>query len=220
MDRLRALEIFSSIAEQGSFVKGADSLNLSRCHATRAVQDLETLLGSKLLLRSTRRLSLTPIGQTVLTHARELLASYDALKAASNRDASEMAGSIRLVAPASYCVRRLGASLAAFVAMHPEVRVDLRLANDAIDVIEERAELALCAAGTVPRTLIARRISSTPMRLYASPSYLARRGMPIHPASCPATIASLMKTTQPALRTGRWTICIRGNGALYRLTAH
>jgi molybdate transport repressor ModE-like protein len=185
MDRLRALEIFKAIAEQGSFVKGADSLNLSKCHATRAVQDLEALLGSKLLQRSTRRLSLTPMGQTVLTHAGALLASYDALEAASNRDASEMAGRIRLVAPASYCVRRLGASLAAFVAKHPEVRVDLRLANDAIDVIEQRAELALCAAGTVPNTLIARRVSSTPMGLYASPLYLGRRGTPTHPGELP-----------------------------------
>jgi DNA-binding transcriptional LysR family regulator len=185
MDRLKALEIFKAIAEQGSFVKGADSLNLSKCHVSRAVQDLEALLGAKLLQRSTRRLSLTSMGQTVLAHAKTLLASYDALTAMSNRDASEVAGSIRLVAPASYCVRRLGASLAAFVAEHPQVRVDLRLANDAIDVIEQRAELALCAAGTVPATLIARRVSSTPMGLYASPFYLARRGTPEHPSELP-----------------------------------
>lgn len=181
MDRLTALEIFKAIAEEGSFVGGADSLNLSKGHVSRAVQDLETLLGAKLLQRSTRRLSLTSMGQTVLVHAKTLLASYDALTAVTNRDASEVAGSIRLVAPASYCVRRLGASLAAFVAEHPQVRVQLRLANDAIDVIEERAELALCAAGTVATTLIARRVSSTPMGLYASPSYLARRGTPTHP---------------------------------------
>jgi len=181
MDRLKALEIFKAIAEKGSFVKGADSLNLSKCHASRAVQDLEALLGAKLLQRSTRRISLTSMGQTVLAHAKTLLASYDTLKAVGNRDASEVAGNIRLVAPASYCVRRLGASLATFVAKHPQVRVDLRLVNDAIDVIEQRAELALCVAGTLPTTLIARRVSSTPMGLYASPFYLARRGTPTHP---------------------------------------
>ena len=219
MDRLRALEIFKAIAEQGSFVKGAESLNLAKCHATRAVQDLETLLGSKLLQRSTRRLSLTSMGQTVLTHAGALLASYDALAAASNRDASEIAGSIRLVAPASYCMRRLGASLAAFVAKHPEVRLDLRLANDAIDVIEQRAELALCAAGTVPDALIARRVSSTPMGLYASPLYLARRGTPTHPSELPGHDCPIYEQSH-ATSPMHWTFDHLQTGEHCTLPAH
>ena len=175
------LEVFKAVVNKGSFVKAADSLNLSKAVATHAIQELEARLGTQLLQRSTRRLSLTATGQTVLEHAQQLLDSYEALAAIGSANATEVAGDICLIAPVSYGARHLGAPLASFVAKYPKVQIDLRLANGTSDVIEERADLALCLTANLPSTLISRKVSSAAVGLFASPRYLDQRGTPRHP---------------------------------------
>lgn len=181
MDRLKTLEVFKAVVDQGSFVKGAEFLHLSKPAVTRAVQDLENLLGVQLLQRTTRRLTLTSTGQSVLSHAQGLLASYEALAAMSLRDSMDVAGEIRLVAPVSYGVRLLGPALAGFIAEHPSVKVDLHLADAATDVVEGRADLAFCTASEVDPWLIARKVASVDVGVFASPAWLAEHGVPQSP---------------------------------------
>ncbi|HEX6363613.1 MAG TPA: LysR family transcriptional regulator, partial [Albitalea sp.] len=95
MDRLKSLEIFQAVADQGSFVRAADALALSNAVVTRAVQELERLLGVRLLQRTTRCVSLTPEGEDVLERTRRLLESFDELAATSGLRAGRVAGDIR-----------------------------------------------------------------------------------------------------------------------------
>ncbi|CAG0952266.1 HTH-type transcriptional regulator PerR [Geobacteraceae bacterium] len=113
MDRLRSLEIFKTVADKGSFVRAADTLDLSTAVVTRAVQELEKMLSIRLLQRSTRRVSLTVEGEAVLERTRSLLDSFDELTARSSEGASEIAGEVRFTAPASFSAR-LGPVLAEF----------------------------------------------------------------------------------------------------------
>jgi len=182
MDRLKALEIFKSVVDKGSFVKAAEALDISSSVATRAVQDLESALGVRLLQRTTRRITLTAVGHEVLRRSAELLQQYRDIEAMSSLSVSEAAGTVRLVAPVSYGRQMLGPALASFRVMYPKVSVDLRMTDDCADAADDEADLALCV-GRGPRlSLIARRIGAAPLGLYAAPSYLARRGAPRHPS--------------------------------------
>lgn len=180
MDRLKALEIFKTVADKGSFVRTADSLNLSTAVVTRAVKDLESLLGIRLLQRTTRRVSLTSEGQGVLERARSLLDSFDELAAASGLGASEPAGEIRFTAPASFS-SRLGPVLADFSVRYPRVRLQLLATDTPLDLVEERVDLALRITRRLPDALVARRIGDVPVGIYAAPGYLSARGTPKHP---------------------------------------
>jgi DNA-binding transcriptional LysR family regulator len=181
MDRLKALEIFKAVAERSSFVRAADALDLSTAVVTRAVKDLEKLLGVRLLHRSTRRVTLTAEGQAALERADALLRSFDELAAASGAGADEVAGDIRLGAPASFDPDRLAGVLAAFMERHPQVRVDLRLDDSPVDLVEHGADLALNVAWEPPASSIARRIGDLRVGLFAAPGYLRRMGAPKHP---------------------------------------
>jgi DNA-binding transcriptional LysR family regulator len=180
MDRLKSLEIFKTVAEKASFVKAADALDLSTAVVSRAVQDLEQLLGARLLLRTTRRVSLTPEGDAALQRARSLLDSFDELTARSRRGTSEIAGEIRFTLPASFSAR-VAPALAAFTAQHPGVRVSLLAVESPLDLVEERIDLAFRVSRSLPDSLIARRIADIRLGVYAAPGYLARKGMPKHP---------------------------------------
>jgi LysR family transcriptional regulator, regulator for bpeEF and oprC len=186
MDRLKSLEIFKSVAEKGSFVKGADALSISCSAATRAVQELEASLGVQLLQRSSRRIGLTAVGREVLQQSTELLARYRALEATSSLSAVEAAGTVRLVAPAAYGRQVLVPALARFWLMHPRIHVDLRINDDAADVLDDDADLALCLGPQLRQTLIARRVCVAQFGLYAAPSYVARKGAPRHPSELQA----------------------------------
>src|SRR5688572_4112402 len=118
MDRIKSLEIFKAVAQRGSFVKAADALDLSTAAVTRAVQELEKLLGTRLLQRSTRRMSLTAEGRAVLERADAVLNAFESLAAVSDTGASKVAGEIRFSAPASLGAGRLAALLGDFMARH------------------------------------------------------------------------------------------------------
>src|SRR5882762_9234894 len=127
MDRLKALGMFKAVVDKGGFARAAAELDVSCAVVSRTVQELELLLGVQLLQRTTRRITLTAVGQQVLTRAADLLDAYNELAALSSLSASEPSGIVRLAAPASYARRYLGHALAAFMARHPKVRVDLRM---------------------------------------------------------------------------------------------
>ena len=181
MDRIKSLEIFRAVAQRGSFVKAADALDLSNAAVTRAVQELEKLLGTRLLQRSSRRMSLTAEGRAVLERADAVLNAFESLAAVSDSGASKVAGEIRFSAPASLGAGRLAALLGDFMARHPAVRVDLLLNDLPVDLIEHGVDLALAVAWELPPSVIARRIGEERVGVYGAPKYLRRRGMPKHP---------------------------------------
>jgi DNA-binding transcriptional LysR family regulator len=181
MDRLSALATFKSVVENGSFARAATVLDVSCAKVTRSVQDLELLLGVQLLKRTTRRMSLTSVGQQVLSRAADLLDSYDALAALSSLSANEPSGTVRLAAPATLSRRYLGPALADFTSRNPKVRVDIVTREGPIDVIADEVDMMLCLRSDLRPSLVARRIGGTEVGLFASPRYLSARGEPEHP---------------------------------------
>jgi DNA-binding transcriptional LysR family regulator len=182
VDRLRALEVFKTVVEKGSFVKAAEALGLSTTAASRTVSDLEHLLGVRLLQRTTRRIGLTTEGSEVLDQASRLLETYEELSSVNRMSQSEPSGEIRVNAPVSYGTRRLGPVLASFMEQYPRVVIDLQLTDRVVDLIDENVDVAIRISRDLKSTLIARRIADAQLRLLASPGYLARHGTPQHPS--------------------------------------
>lgn len=182
MDRLSALATFKAVVDHGGFARAAADLDVSCAKVSRTVQDLEMLLGVQLLQRTTRRVSLTSVGQEVLARAVELLDSYDQLTAMSSLSASEPTGTVRLGAPAAFARRLLGPALAEFVNRFPKVAVDLRTRDGLVDVFDDEVDVMLCLRGDLRSSLIARRVGAAEVGLYAAPSYLLRRGEPVLPS--------------------------------------
>lgn len=186
MDRLKALATFKAVVDQGGFARAAATLDVSCAVVTRSVQDLEALLGVRLLQRTTRRVSLTTVGREVLDHAAQLLDGYARLAALGSLAASDAAGTVRLAAPVSYARRCLGPALASFAAAHPRIGVELRFADGALDGLDGDADLVLCRAQALRPAMVARRVAEAEVGLYAAPDYLARHGVPAHPQALAA----------------------------------
>lgn len=181
MDRLRTLALFKTVAEMGSFVNAADVHGVSASVVSRAVADLEATLGVRLVERTTRHVALTAEGRGVLDQVAVVLDGYDELMASGRNGANEVTGEIRMTAPLSF-VRSVSPAVAGFLAQYPKVRVDLQLRDAPGDLVQESIDLAMRIAWDLPDTLIARRIGSVPLGLFASPSYLERKGVPSHPS--------------------------------------
>ncbi len=186
MDRLKSLEIFRAVAERRSFTQAATALGLSAAVVTRAVQDLEQLLGARLLHRSTRSVVPTREGASVLARAAGVLDAFEALAVAGCGQAGELSGDIRFTAPASFGAARLTPLLTDFMARHPQVRIELVLTDTPLSIEAEGVDLALRIAHALPEHLVARRVGEVAVGVYGAPAYLARRGMPRDPAELAA----------------------------------
>ena len=182
MDRLKALSIFKAVVDNGSFVGAASSLDISCPVVTRTVQDLEALLGVRLLHRTTRRIWLTAIGRDVLDRVAGLLESYDELESIGRLSATEPSGAVRLAAPALFGRHYLGPALAEFRRRFPRVLVGLDLREGTGNTLDEGVDLALCLSGDLRPTQIARRLSQIEVGVFAAPVYLRQRGEPEQPA--------------------------------------
>lgn len=182
MDRLNALSIFKAVVDNGSFVGAANSLEISCPVVTRTVQDLEQLLGIRLLHRTTRRVGLTGAGSQVLDRVAGLLQAYDELESIGRMSADVPSGAIRLCAPALFGRHYLGPTLARFRQRFPSVLVGLDLREGTGDALGEGIDLALCLAADLRPNQIARPLANIVVGVYAAPSYLERRGEPVQPA--------------------------------------
>ncbi|MCD7100387.1 LysR family transcriptional regulator [Stenotrophomonas sp. MMGLT7] len=178
MDTLEAMRIFVAVAERSGFSAAADALDLSTASVTRQVAALERRLGTRLLNRTTRRVSLTSTGATYYQRAVQLLAELDDLEAAIGAQALVPSGLLRVNAPVSFGIARLGPLLAGFRQRYPQVRLDLSLSDRLVDMVEEGFDVAIRIARNPSPALIARKLAEARLELCAAPDYLARAGTP------------------------------------------
>jgi DNA-binding transcriptional LysR family regulator len=180
-DRLQQLTVFIRAAEGGSFSRAARELDLSQPSVSRIIGDLEKRLGVTLLLRTTRRITLTRAGTLFLDRAREILAGIeDAEDAARGRDS--LRGLIRLALPVVYGTREVIPRLAEFLAMYPLLRVEMTIADERQDLIAEGADVAIRLGPLQDSAFGARKLATLERLLVASPSYLKAHGTPKTPA--------------------------------------
>lgn len=176
------LLIFSRVAEAGSFSRAAVRIGLPKSTVSRRIALLEDRLGERLMLRTTRRLTLTEFGTQLLEHARQVAAEVDAVRALSAHRQARPSGRLRVSMPSDFANLLLTDMLAAFVALHPGVSLELDLSPRRVDLLGENFDLAV-RMGALPddSLLAARRIALLPSGLYAAPAYLAERGEPASP---------------------------------------
>lgn len=176
------LLLFARVMEAGSFSRAAERVHWPKSTVSRRIAALEQRLGEKLLLRSTRRLSLTDFGAGVLEHARVVAAEVDgALTLALHRQ-QKPSGRLRVSMPADFAQNVTAGMLAEFALRYPEVQLELDLSPRRVDLIAEGFDLAIRMGELAEDSqLAARRLAATHWGLYAAPAYLARVGEPLLP---------------------------------------
>lgn len=181
MDQLLALRVFVRIAESGGFSKAADAMNLPRATASKLVQDLERHLGTKLLLRTTRRVSVTPEGAAYHERAVRLIAELDDMDEAASRARTQPRGRLRVDVGSSIANQILIPALPGFRALYPELLLDLGVSDRPVDLIGEGVDCVIRAGALADTSLVARRLADLDWVTCASPIYLRARGTPEHP---------------------------------------
>lgn len=178
MDRLATMQTFARVVEAGSFVAAAERLGISPAMASRHVQDLEERLGTRLLNRTTRKLSLTDVGAAYHERCQQVLRDIEEMDLSIAAKVQQPRGLLRVNAPVVFGTRHLAKVLAEYEARHPELAVELTLNDRFVDLVEEGADLAIRLGTLTESTLVARRLFSVRLALCASPAYLKRHGEP------------------------------------------
>ena len=181
MNPFEDMRIFCQVMDSGSFTAAADQLGLSKQFISRRLMQLEERLGVRLLNRSTRRLDVTPLGQSYYESALRLLSEVEQVEQGITGQNSEPRGTLRLSAPLSFALAHLGCLLPQFLQRYPEVSVEVDLSDRPVDLISEGYDLVLRIGVLEDSSLIARRIATIERVYCASPDYLARQGTPQKP---------------------------------------
>lgn len=181
MNRFLEMQTFVAVVDAGSFVGGADGLGVSKAAVSRHVNELEKRLGVRLLHRTTRRLSLTPEGEVFLSRCRELLSNLEEAESEITSQGETARGLLRVNVPVTFGIRRLAPLWGVFRDLHPQVRLDITLADRVVDLVEEGFDLAIRIGTLTSSSLVSRQLAVTRLRVCASPEYLSVQGTPSHP---------------------------------------
>lgn len=176
------LLLFARVVEDGSFSRAAERLGMPKSTLSRRLATLESQLGERLLLRTTRKLTVTDFGNSVLLHAQQVTSEVEAALALAQHRQLEPSGRLRVSMPADFANEVLGSMLAEFIVKYPAISLELDLSPRRVDLIGENFDVAV-RMGDLPddASLAARRLAVFSAGLYASPDYLARRGVPPEP---------------------------------------
>ncbi|SHH71571.1 LysR family transcriptional regulator [Massilia sp. CF038] len=177
MDRVTAARVFVVISERGSMIAAADALDMSRAMVTRYLAQMEQWAHARLFHRSTRRLSLTDAGEQALVRCRALLALADAMPD-SGAAGAQPHGLLRMSCSPSLGQAVMARIVTAFLQQHAQARVDLQMTNQAVNLVEDRIDLAIRITNALDPNLIARRLADCDSVVCAAPAYLAAHGTP------------------------------------------
>lgn len=179
MDRLQSMRVFAKVVEQGSFARAAQALDISNAVATRLVADLEEHLGTRLLHRTTRKLSLTETGHAYLERVLQILQEVEDAEAIASAHSKKPSGTLRLYAHLGFGQSQLPPLLRAYAERYPDVLLDVTLSDRTVDLVEDRIDVGVFIdLQKFDASMIARQIGMSELVLCASPEYVKRHGMP------------------------------------------
>ncbi len=178
MDKFNSMTIFVEVVNSQSFTAAANKIGLSRAQISKSVQQLENHLGSRLLNRTTRRISLTEIGRDYYERCKLILLDVAELEEVASQQATKAHGRLTISAPTSFGILQLSDVIPAYLKHYPEVQISLSLTDRFIDVVSEGFDLVLRIAKLEDSSLIARKIAPCKRLYCASPEYLKKNGIP------------------------------------------
>ena len=182
MDLFAAMKTFVAVVDGGSFAAAAARLDMSRAMASKQIQQLEEHLGTRLLNRTTRRLSLTETGREFHERSTQIMNDVDEAERIAGHMTRLPQGVLKITIPLTYGQHRLAAIISGYTQAYPQVQLDIALSDRKVDLIEDGLDLAI-RIGAMPQSdLIARKIGGVRSVVCAAPAYLARRGVPQTPA--------------------------------------
>jgi LysR family transcriptional regulator for bpeEF and oprC len=181
MSFLSLMEIFYNVALQNSFTKAAKELDLSKSYISMQISELETQLGTKLLNRTTRHLSLTQAGDAFLESCKKIIAEKDHAVSTIESIKSEPAGHLKISAPPSMCASYLSTLLPKFVAAHPKIKVELEASASVKDLLASKIDIAIRTTRKPDPNYIARLLGDFALTVCATPHYLEQNGTPKKP---------------------------------------
>ena len=181
MDRVAAMQVFAQVVESGSFAKASARLGLSTSAASRLVADLEAHLHTRLLNRTTRRVSLTESGRAYYERTVQLLADLAEAEQEASHASVVPRGTVKLTAAVNFGVRHLAPAIAEYLSHNREVRFDVALSDRVVDMVDEGFDLGIRIGDPGAENLVARKLGDTRLVPCASPAYLAAHRAPQTP---------------------------------------
>ncbi|GGY62314.1 transcriptional regulator [Cellvibrio zantedeschiae] len=178
MNQLDAIQIYLRVAELASFTEAADSLGIAKANVSSAVQQLESMLGTRLLHRTTRRVQMTHDGQAFYERSKDLLADFDELKTLFNNQQNQLSGRLRVDMPTAMARGLVIPALPQFLREHPHLEIELSSTDRRVDVVREGFDCVVRVGNLLDSSLVARPIGEYQLINCVSPSYIETYGVP------------------------------------------
>ncbi|HJV83270.1 LysR family transcriptional regulator [Noviherbaspirillum sp.] len=179
MDRLQSMRVFAKVVEQGSFAGAGKALNISNAVITRHVADLEEHLGTRLLNRTTRKLSLTETGHAYLERVLQILQEIDDAEAIASSHAKKPSGTLRIYSLLGFGQSHLAQLLPLYAAQFPDVTLDITVSDRTVDLVEDRFDVGIFVDfQKFDASMVARQLGVSEIVLCASPQYVKKHGTP------------------------------------------
>jgi DNA-binding transcriptional LysR family regulator len=227
VETLSRMAVFAKVVDAGSFSAAAQELGVSKSAVSKQVAKLEDYLGARLLNRTTRRLSLTEVGQAFYERCTRIVAEAEEAELAVTRLSDAPRGVLRVTVPVSFGLGHVGPAIGDFMTQFPELTVEMTLTDRKVDLIEEGLDVAVRVGEMPDSSLIARKVASTRRIVCAAPGYWRKYGKPSHPGELKQHHCLLYAYNQPpdewsfAGPRGRIAVRVRGrmkanNGEILR----
>ncbi len=182
INQLESLKVFKAVVECGSFTAAARRLDVSAAWVSKSVERLEAQFGTTLFTRSTRHMQITDNGERCYARSLELLDQWQALEADLQHSDETPKGKLRISAPMTWGLAKMGGLITEFMAKYPDILLDVQLGDQHVNVMEEQFDLVLRLTNQLSdSSLLCRKITSYRRVACASPAYLAQYGEPQHP---------------------------------------
>ncbi|MBT7247518.1 MAG: LysR family transcriptional regulator [Proteobacteria bacterium] len=181
MNELTQIKSFVALVESRSISKAAERMDIAVSAVSRRLKELESGLGVQLVQRTTRRMHITEAGEKFYRRCGRLLDDLEEAKREANNTATALSGTLKIATPLSFGVAHLSPAVAAFMHLHPQIKIELDMSDRRIDLVEEGLDLAIRIGALEDSSLMARKLASVRHVVCASPDFLNRHGIPSTP---------------------------------------
>ena len=209
MDHLKQIESFVAVATKGSLTAAAGTEGVAPAVIGRRIDALEERLGVRLLLRTTRRITLTHEGSAFLEDCQRILADLTNAEASVSAGGIKASGALRITAPAGFGRRHVAPLMPAFLAQHPDVHLSLNLSDRLVDIVNEGVDCAVRVGDMPDSSLVSVRLADNRRLCVAAPTYLQRAGVPQQPAELARH--ECLTLSSDASQTRGWAFLVGGH---------